>query len=161
MLLTVLPDWVLLLGGHLLLRVAPHALALQPLVANKGGLVATVCCMQKTWGEYWKETCAPILRAKKDQLKGQGKIASDQALAAAVEDRSGKRSGRALVNHMLNGVREPYFSQFLALCDMLEVEPASVLAPAAGKHRTALQGNVRGVSSSRIPNQRKRHKLTA
>ena len=82
---------------------------------------------------YWAEVCAPKLRAQKATLGGR-KL-PEREIASYVEAHSGKRTGRALVQTWLTGRREPYISQFFALCDKLELEPEEVLRPARGTVR--------------------------
>lgn len=76
------------------------------------------------WSSYWREICAPKLLAKKNQL---GRVVPERDIAAFVEAATGKPSGRALVGHWLRGDREPFISQFFALCQKLELEPFEVL----------------------------------
>lgn len=76
------------------------------------------------WGDYWRDVCAPKLKAKKDEL---GRAMPEREIAAYVETATGKRSTRALVSLWLLGEREPYISQFFALCQKLGVEPDDIL----------------------------------
>lgn len=96
---------------------------LQPLVANKGLVVATLG-NNMSWGDYWKDVCAPKLKARKEEL---GRKVPEIEIAAYVESNSGKRTTRSALNLFLLGVREPYISQFYALCEKLELDPVSVL----------------------------------
>ncbi len=52
---------------------------------------------------------------------------SETEIAAAVESATGKPSRRGLVNAWLRGDREPFMSQFFALCEKLEIDPQFVL----------------------------------
>ena len=84
--------------------------------------VATLGTMR--WGDYWKRNCAPKMMARKKEL---GRGVSEREIAAYVEEQTGKPSERALIGHWLHGRREPFFSQFLALCEKLEMDPHEVL----------------------------------
>lgn len=75
--------------------------------------------------DFWRDVCAPKLRDQKAKLGGR-KL-PEREIADYVEAHSGKRTGRALVQTWLTGRREPYISQFFALCDKLEVDPQVVL----------------------------------
>lgn len=74
--------------------------------------------------EYWRAVCAPILKARKQILNHD---LSDQDIASYVEAESGKSTSRVLVNLWFSGRREPYMSQFIALCSKLAVDPLGVL----------------------------------
>lgn len=74
---------------------------------------------------YWRDLCAPILKRRKEAL---GRKVPEREIAAFVESESGKDTGRALINLFLLGEREPYVSQFIALCTKLELSPLDVLA---------------------------------
>lgn len=88
--------------------------------------IATVCSVKKPSPEdYWRTVCAPKMRAAKEVV---GRKLSNTAIAAAVEEASGKNTSRQLVEAWFEGSREPYISQFFALCQYLEVEPHEVLA---------------------------------
>jgi len=97
-------------------------LELQHLVAVRPLRTATLSSME--WGEYWRSVCAPKLKARKDEL---GRSVPEREIAAYVESNSGKKTTRSLVNLFLLGEREPYISQFFALCDKLGVSPDEVL----------------------------------
>lgn len=98
--------------------------ALQQGVAFQPPAVATLRGV--AWGDYWREVCAPRLLARKEEL---GRAMPEREIAAAVESATGKPSGRGLVWSWLHGEREPFVSQFFALCDKLGVEPLDVLRP--------------------------------
>lgn len=76
------------------------------------------------WGDYWRDVCAPRLLAKKKEL---GRKLPDREIAAAVEAATGKPSERSLVWMWLHGEREPFVSQFFALCEKLGVQPEAIL----------------------------------
>lgn len=73
---------------------------------------------------YWRDVCAPRLRARKLEL---GREVPEREIAAFVHRRSGKATKRSLVAMWLRGEREPYISQFLALCEKLSLDPFAVL----------------------------------
>lgn len=81
--------------------------------------------MKPKASDYWRVVCAPRIRARKQELGGRS--LPDSEIAAAVEAATGKPSDRALVNHWLLGRREPYISQFYALCEKLAVDPLEIL----------------------------------
>lgn len=83
--------------------------------------------------DFWRNVCAPVVRSKKKEI---GRDLSNTDIAAAVELASGKDTSRQLVEHWFRGIREPYMSQFVALCTRLEIEPVTVLTG----------GNVKNVS---------------
>ncbi len=94
--------------------------------------------------DYWRLVCAPVVRGKKEKLKKQ-KIGGDftnSDIAAAVERATGKDTSRQLVEHWLNGRREPYLSQFIALCAWLEVDPIEALKPAGTTRVHFSQGEI-------------------
>ena len=107
---------------------------LQPRVANRVPALATVCSVSE-WRDYWRNVCAPKLRARKREL---GREVPEREIAAAVESASGKRSERGLVSLWLLGKREPYISQFFALCEKLELNHAEVLHHTAKPARIPL-----------------------
>lgn len=95
---------------------------MQPPVAHGIGQAATVCSVES--GDYWKRICAPFLKGKKDKI---GRSLTQADMAEAIEKESGKDTARALVGHWLKGIREPYISQFVALCRQLGVEPEEAI----------------------------------
>lgn len=95
---------------------------LQQGVAFRAPAVATLRGV--AWGDYWRRVCAPKLLARKEEL---GREMPEREIAAAVETATGKPSGRGLVWSWLHGEREPFISQFFALCDKLGLEPTDVL----------------------------------
>lgn len=111
--------------------------------------VATFGSVRKTWATYWREVCAPKLKARKDEL---GRAVPEREIAAAVEAASGKSSERALVSLWLLGEREPYISQFFALCSKLGMDPADVLEerPPTRQRAAAIQGS-ESVTRSNLP----------
>jgi hypothetical protein len=110
--------------------------SLQPWVAKSALPLATVCGME--WSGYWKEVAAPKARARKDRL---GRAVSNTSIAAAVEASTGKRTSRQLVEAWFAGKREPYISQFFALCKYLELDPGEMLEVASTPQR---HGMLRG-----------------
>lgn len=80
--------------------------------------------MKRQAATYWREVCAPKLKAKKDEL---GRSVPERDIAAAVETASRKRTTRGLISLFLLGEREPYISQFMALCQKLGLDPLDVL----------------------------------
>jgi hypothetical protein len=77
------------------------------------------------WGDYWRKVCAPKLKRRKGEL---GRGLPEHEIAAYVEAKTGKRSERGLVSLWLLGKREPYISQFFALCEKLEMDPFEILS---------------------------------
>jgi hypothetical protein len=86
------------------------------------------------WGDYWREVCAPKLLRRKEEL---GRKMPEREIAAAVEAATGKPSARGLVWMWLHGEREPFISQFFALCEKLGLDPHQVLR----KDRTSFVGD--------------------
>lgn len=68
-----------------------------------------------TWNEWPK-------RAK--AAKGRK---PDAEIAADVTERVGYEVGRALVNHWLNGRRDPSVSELMALCESIGADPGAIL----------------------------------
>lgn len=62
--------------------------------------------------------------ARKREL---GRKVPEREIAAYVATQTGKPSERALVGMWLHGEREPFVSQFLALCVKLQINPNEVL----------------------------------
>ena len=104
-------------------------LDLQPGVAREASAAATFCSVSSEIkaSDYWRLVCAPKLRRAKGALGEEEPAQAD--LSEAVFEESGKKGKRAAVGHFLTGEREPYFSQFIALCRKLEVDPLEVLGP--------------------------------
>ena len=128
---------------------------LQPPVANSGRTVATFCCVRKDWTNYWRDVCAPKLKARKATL---GRKVPEREIAAAVEAATGKSSQRGLVSLWLLGEREPYISQFFALCIKLGMDPMEVLEPPTRKRHAAIQGSESVTQSSSPDRQRSRRR---
>lgn len=99
------------------------ASVLQLPVANLTISLATVRSVAE-WRVYWGEVCAPKLLARKEKI---GRKLPEREIASYVEEKTGKPSGRALVWRWLHGQREPFISQFFALCEKLELDPGEVL----------------------------------
>lgn len=93
-----------------------------PGVTKPYGQIVTVGSMIAS--DYWRKKCAPILRARKQEL---GLKMTEREIAAAVEAESGKDTGRVLVHRWLDGSREPYVSQLVALCKKMGVSLTEVL----------------------------------
>jgi len=110
-----------------LLRTVAHRSGyLQPPVAHALHRVVTVRRMPISPKDFWRLCAAPVLSAKKRAL---GDRALPQAeLAEYVESETGKRTSRGLVGLFLQGKREPYFSQFIALCRKLDVNPRDIFS---------------------------------
>lgn len=104
---------------------------LQQAVTKHAETVATLPLVARRFDKYWSDVCAPVLKARKRAL---GRKVPEKEIAAAVEDSTKKRSTRGLVNAWLSGKREPYISQFLALCDKMGADEIAVLglAPKLG-----------------------------
>lgn len=95
---------------------------------------ATVCSVIAN--EFWRKFGAPKLRARKAEI---GRDMSNTDIAAAVETRSGKRTSRQLFEHILHGRREPYISQLVAICDVMEMELESFTATTTPARRPLIQ----------------------
>lgn len=104
---------------------------MQPPVAIATGRKATVSSMESK--DYWRNVCAPVVRSKKKEI---GRAVTNTDIAAAVERATGKDTSRQLVEHWFRGLREPYMSQFVALCDRLGIEPVAVLTGGSVKNVT-------------------------
>lgn len=91
-------------------------------VATGGAQHATLSVMKSV--DYWREVCAPKLRGRKREI---GRELTNTEIAAAVEARSTKSTTRQLIEHFFNGRREPYISQFFALCEVMKLDPMDVL----------------------------------
>lgn len=81
--------------------------------------------MGKKASEYWREVCAPAIRRRKKDL---GRGVPEREIAAYVEAESGKLTSRGLVSLFVSGKREPYISQFIALCSKLDLDPVEILS---------------------------------
>jgi hypothetical protein len=80
--------------------------------------------------DYWSKVGAPRLRALITAYKESSRTkVTNSELASQVETRSGKKAGRAAFEHFVNGVREPYVSQLVAICEILEIDVAELLQP--------------------------------
>jgi hypothetical protein len=66
------------------------------------------------------------LKRRKDEL---GRAVPERVIAEHVQHASGKKTKRGLVSLWLLGEREPYISQFFALCEKLDVNPPEILKP--------------------------------
>ncbi len=97
-------------------RVAHDFQKLQHPVARLFGVFATFRSVAdwKTWPDR--------ARVAKTQAKK-----SDADLAEAVTDSTGRKAGRAQVNHWFTGKREPTLSQFMSLCTELGADPGRIL----------------------------------
>jgi hypothetical protein len=112
---------------------------LQPSVANSLLWIATFRYMDEL-GEYWKRICAPKLKARKEAL---GRAVPEREIAAYVESKSGKPTTRALISLFLLGKREPYISQFIALCQKLDMSPTDVISAPSNYRSVARRVNER------------------
>lgn len=92
-------------------------------MANGTFRVATLGGVDTT-SNYWRDVGAPKVRERKAEL---GREVSNTTIAAAVEKSSGKNTSRQLVEEWFKGEREPYVSQLVALCEYLDLDPATVL----------------------------------
>lgn len=128
---------------HLPQTVTQEPVACPQDVAISPDPFATVSGMTK-WGDYWKTVCAPKLKAKKAEL---GRGVPEREIAAAVEAATGKPSERSLVNMWLHGEREPFISQFFALCEKLGADPAEVLKARKSSH---VPGRIFSSTSKRV-----------
>lgn len=90
---------------------------------NIGLAIDTLAAMEDGGSaDYWRTICARALkeaRAAVDQ--------TDEEIARYVQAVSGKRTSRPQLNLILSGKREPYISQFIALCSILKLSPGGVL----------------------------------
>lgn len=96
------------------------------------------------WGDYWRRVCAPKLKRRKEEL---GRGLPEHEIAAYVETKSGKRSERGLVSLWLLGRREPYISQFFALCEKLGLDPFDVLSQERPSRQSAKPHRVTAYTS--------------
>jgi transcriptional regulator with XRE-family HTH domain len=121
---------------------------LQPDVAKRAFQLATVGSVERT-GDHWRKVCAPQLKRVKDRL---GRGVPEREIAAAVHTASGKGTTRQLVSLWLHGQREPYISQFLALCDKLGVNWRDVMEPSPATRAPLARVTevTRGVKKSRV-----------
>ena len=120
---------------------------MQQVVASCVAPLATVRVMKPA--DYWKEIGAPKLRARKAEI---GRAMANREIAAAVEARSGKGTTRQLVEMFFRGDREPYISQLIALCQVLELDPATVMGMAPTSLRApafhSQEGRQKGAKSA-------------
>jgi hypothetical protein len=132
---------------------AQHAMTLS--VASNG---ATLRGMEKReWADYWRRVCAPTLKIRKERL---GRGVPEHEIAAYVRNATGKPSKRALVQHWLQGTREPFISQFFALCSKMEIDPLEVLKLGGGKRKPPGIVLHSGVASPKTLVRRKRERKT-
>lgn len=113
--------------------------------------------MKASLTTYWAKVCAPILKARKDEL---GRGVPEREIAAFVESETGQDSSRSLVSLWLLGEREPTVSQFIALCDKLGLELDEVLAATTTPKRQAAVHGDQAKFSSRKPDTNSRKKVT-
>ncbi len=76
--------------------------------------------------DYWRLVAAPKLKARKQEI---GRSRTNTEIAAAVELASGKPTTRQALEHFINGVREPYISQLVAICRAMEIALEEVMQP--------------------------------
>lgn len=105
------------------------------------------------WGDYWREKCAPKLMAKKKEL---GRAVPEKEIAVYVELESGKSTTRGLVSLWLLGKREPYISQFFALCKKLDLPPHEVLGDGASVSKRTPAKQIRDAHRDSVDGIRKR-----
>lgn len=90
--------------------------------------------------DYWSKVGAPKLRELIAAYKENSRTKiSNSEIASQVEMKSGKKAGRAAFEHFVNGVREPYVSQLVAICEILQVDISQVLQTVAPKRQPLLQ----------------------
>lgn len=78
--------------------------------------------------DYWREVGAPKLRELLVAYKEQSRTKiNNSEIASQVETRSGKKTGRVAFEHFVNGVREPYVSQLVAISEILHVDLSELL----------------------------------
>lgn len=117
----------------MLRRVAHGFEKLQHPVAPAILIIATFRSV-KDWKQWFERARVAKARSKK----------SDSDLAAAVTETTGRKAGRAQVNHWFTGTREPTISQFMSLCAELGADPGQILfdvpvLPASAKGSKAAQ----------------------
>lgn len=105
--------------------------------------------------EYWKTYGAPKVRARKAEI---GRELTNEAIAEAIERLSGKRTTRKAFENFMNGIREPYVSQLMALCSIMELRAEEFFQAAAVVKREPLVHRREGrrtikVSRQKIKNQ--------
>lgn len=101
------------------------------------------------WGTYWRDVCAPKLKAAK---KLSGKVDAD--IMAAVNEAVPRSAKRQQVNHWFTGRREPTVQQFLAVCDEVNADPRHILFEDAPAERKPLLDIA--APRRRIPSKTKR-----
>lgn len=127
--------------------------ALQPRVALAPRHSATLGGVNKNWANHWKTLCAPKVRNRKHAL---GRAVPEKEVAAYVEVNSGKNTKRGLVSLWVSGAREPYISQFLALCDKLDLDPHVVLSVTATHKEKPLRRVNESAKKGTAPSRRER-----
>lgn len=110
----------------MLRRVAHLNTELQPPVAHFFLGSATFRSMEqeiRKWDAYWRDVCAPVV----ERAKREAGSPVDEDTAAAVNELQSRSAERGQVNHWINGKREPTINQFMALCEVLQVDPHATL----------------------------------
>jgi len=89
------------------------------------------------WEAYWRKVVAPQLRAKKNEI---GRGVPGRRIAFELQQETGQVSSPSLFRMWLKGDREPTVTQFLALCEKLDLPWAGVLKPVMKvSHRAPLR----------------------
>ena len=127
--------------------------SVQPPVAFARQAVATFRGM-KEWRDYWRVVCAPKIRARRDGMKEAGDKTNNTEIAAAIEEASGKNTTRQLFEAWMKedeeSGREPYISQFLAMCEKIGMVPEEVLEPPPPRRDKVPLGRVNEAAVSNI-----------
>lgn len=74
---------------------------------------------------YWRDVLAPKLLARKREL---GRAVPERRIAFEVAQATGQDSSRSLLAMWFRGEREPTVSQFLALCERMDLSWSEVLS---------------------------------
>jgi transcriptional regulator with XRE-family HTH domain len=102
-------------GRFRLVHATERGTSVAELQPDRGILLRNASYSLRMWRDWTKR-----LKAKKGQM-------SDQDIAAAVAEILSRELSRQAVNNWLNGVREPGFQEFIALCAALNADPAEML----------------------------------
>lgn len=87
----------------------------------------------KDWRTYYRAVVVPKLKARKVEL---GRAVPERTIAFDVMMATGQDSSRSLLQMWLRGEREPTVSQFMALCDRLDLNPIQIISqPARANQR--------------------------
>ena len=99
--------------------------------------------------DYWRSVGAPKVRARKLEI---GRGMTNESIAEQIEIRSGKRTTRKAFENFMNGIREPYVSQLVALCSILELDVREFFASSDVPKRQPLAHR----NQSRKPDRRQK-----